>query len=326
MRVAINGFGRIGRLVFRIGIEKGIQFVAINDLVDIPALVYLLKYDSVYGRFKGQLEAGDGFIKVNGKKILIFSEKHPDKLPWKKLKVDCVVESTGIFRDYDKAALHLKAGAKRVLISATSNDPDIMVVYGINHRDIRKHDKIIALASCTTNCLVPIAKVLNDNFGISRGFMTTIHGYTSSQKIVDAPHKKIRRGRAAALNIIPTTSGATTATSKIIPELDGRLDGLAMRVPIAVGSVVDFVAELHTKVTREQINSIFKKAAEKQLKGILEYSEDELVSSDIIANTHSSIFDSLSTQVMGNMVKVISWYDNEYGYSHRVIDLLGYLK
>jgi len=201
-----------------------------------------------------------------------------------------------------------------------------MVVYGINHRDIRKHDKIIALASCTTNCLVPIAKVLNDNFGISRGFMTTIHGYTSSQKIVDAPHKKIRRGRAAALNIIPTTSGATTATSKIIPELDGRLDGLAMRVPIAVGSVVDFVAELHTKVTREQINSIFKKAAEKQLKGILEYSEDELVSSDIIANTHSSIFDSLSTQVMGNMVKVISWYDNEYGYSHRVIDLLGYLK
>lgn len=326
MNVAINGFGRIGRLVFKIGLEKGIKFVAINDLIDIPTLVYLLKYDSVYGRFKGSVEAGKNSIIVNGKKIMVFAEADPSKLPWGKLKVNYVIESTGRFKEYDKASLHLKAGAKRVLISAPSKDPDITVVYGVNHKDIKKHDKIISVASCTTNCLAPVAKVLNDNFGILRAFMTTIHGYTSSQKLVDLPDKKLRRGRAAAVNIIPTTTGATEATSKVIPELEGRMDGLSIRVPVVVGSIVDFVAELHQQVTKEEINLALKKASKGELKGVLAYTEDEIVSSDIIANSHSSIVDGLSTQVMGNLVKVLSWYDNEYGYSSRMVDVMKYLR
>jgi len=325
MRVAINGFGRIGRLVFKIGLQKGINFVAINDLIDIPTLVYLLKYDSVYGKFKGTIEAGTDHIKVNGKKILVFGQKEPDKLPWKKLKVDYVVECTGKFKEYELASLHLKAGAKRVLISAPSKDPDITVVYGVNHKKIKKHDKIISVASCTTNCLAPVVKVLNDEFGISRGFLTTVHGYTSSQKVVDLPDKKLRRGRAAAVNIIPTTTGATSATTKVIPELEGRLDGLAMRVPVIVGSIVDFVAELHHNTTVEEVNRVFKEASKGELKGVLDYTEEEIVSSDIIGNPNSSIVDGLSTQVMGNMVKVISWYDNEYGYSHRMVDVMRYL-
>jgi glyceraldehyde 3-phosphate dehydrogenase len=326
MRAAINGFGRIGRLVFKIGLEKGIKFVAINDLIDIPTLVYLLKYDSVYGNFKGEVEAGKDFIKVNGNKILVFAEKDPINLPWKKLKIDCVIESTGFFKEYEKASMHLKAGAKRVLISAPSKDPDKTVVYGVNHKELKKHDRIISVASCTTNCLAPVAKVLNDNFGILRGFMTTVHAYTSSQKIVDSPDKKLRRGRAGAVNIVPTTSGATTATEKVIPELTGRLDGLSIRVPVVVGSIVDFVAELHTDTTKEEINAVLKKASKGELKGILDYTEDEIVSSDIIGNSHSSIVDGLSTQAMGNLVKVLSWYDNEYGYSSRMVDLLKYLK
>jgi len=326
MNVAINGFGRIGRLVFKIGLEKGIKFVAINDLIDILTLVYLLKYDSVYGRFKGSVEAGKNSIIVNGKKIMVFAEADPSKLPWGKLKVNYVIESTGRFKEYDKASLHLKAGAKRVLISAPSKDPDITVVYGVNHKDIKKHDKIISVASCTTNCLAPVAKVLNDNFGILRAFMTTIHGYTSSQKLVDLPDKKLRRGRAAAVNIIPTTTGATEATSKVIPELEGRMDGLSIRVPVVVGSIVDFVAELHQQVTKEEINLALKKASKGELKGVLAYTEDEIVSSDIIANSHSSIVDGLSTQVMGNLVKVLSWYDNEYGYSSRMVDVMKYLR
>ncbi len=325
MKVAINGFGRIGRLVFKIGLEKGIKFVAINDLIDIPTLVYLLKYDTVYGNFDGEVEAGTDHIKVNGKKITVFGEPDPSKLPWKKLGVDYIIESTGRFKEYEKASLHLKAGAKRVLISAPSKDPDITVVYGVNHKEMKKHDKIISVASCTTNCLAPVAKVLNDEFGISRAFMTTVHGYTSTQNIVDGPHKKLRRGRAAAANIIPTTSGATEATSKVIPDLDGRMDGLALRVPVPVGSIVDLVAELHHKVTREEVNRVLKKASKGELKGVLDYTEDEIVSSDIIGNSHSSIVDGLSTQVMGNMVKVLSWYDNEYGYSNRMVDVLKYL-
>ncbi|MFH1327198.1 MAG: type I glyceraldehyde-3-phosphate dehydrogenase [archaeon] len=325
MRIAINGFGRIGRLVFKIAMQKGIQVVAINDLTDIKNLVYLLKYDSVYGPYNKVVEAGKDFIKVNGKKIIVFCEKNPKKLPWKELNIDYVVESTGIFRDYDKAALHLKAGAKRVLISAPSKDPDITVVYGVNHREIRKYHKIISVASCTTNCLAPVAKVLSQRFGILRGFMTTVHGYTSSQNIVDGPHKKVRRGRAGAINIVPTTSGATIATAKVLPELKGRLDGLAMRIPLAVGSIVDFVVELSERVSVEEVNDALKKAALGPLKGILYYSEDELVSSDIIGNSHSSIVDGLSTQVLGNMIKILLWYDNEYGYSCRMVDIMRYL-
>jgi len=326
MKIAINGFGRIGRLVFKIGLSKGMNFVAINDLTTIPTLVYLLKYDSVYGKFKGSVEAGEDFIKVNGKKIKVFSEKDPRKLPWKKLGVGFVVESTGIFKDYSKASLHLKAGAKRVLISSPSNDPDFMVVYGVNHRDLRNHHKVISVASCTTNCLAPIAKVLNDNFGLNRGFMTTVHGYTSSQKIVDLPHKKLRRGRTAGVNIVPTTSGATTATAKVMPELSGRMNGLALRVPVPAGSIVDFVGELSTVVTKEQLNLAFKKAAQKgDLKGVLGYTQEEIVSTDILGESYSSIIDSLSTQVLGNMVKVLSWYDNEYGYSSRMVDVMNYL-
>lgn len=325
MRVAINGFGRIGRLVFKICLKKKINVVAINDLMDIKNMVYLLKYDSVYGSFGGEVVAGENYIKVNGKKISVFAEPDPIKLPWKKLGVDYVIESTGIFKDYDKASLHLKAGARRVLISAPSKDPDITVVYGVNHHKIKKHDKIISVASCTTNCLAPVAKVLNDEFGIIRAFMTTVHGYTGDQKIVDLPHKKFRRGRAGAMNIIPTTTGATDATAKVIPELTGRMNGLAMRVPVPVGSIVDFVCELHHSVTVQEVNSALKKAARGELKGVLEYSEDEIVSSDVIGNSHSSIVDSLSTQTMGNMIKVLSWYDNEFGYSNRMVDVMKYL-
>jgi glyceraldehyde-3-phosphate dehydrogenase type I len=326
LRVAINGFGRIGRLVFKIGLERGLKIVAINDLTDTKTLAYLLKYDTVYGPYDKKVEFGRDFIKIGGKKVMVFSEMNPEKLPWKDLGVDYVLESTGKFRDYDKASLHLKAGAKRVLISATSKDPDIMVVYGVNHKHIKKHDKVIAMASCTTNCLAPVAKVLNDRFGIKKGFMTTVHAYTTSQGLLDGPAKKIRRGRAAAHNIVPTTSGATSATCRILPVLEGKLDGLAFRVPILCGSIVDFVVELNKKASKEQINAAFEQAAKKQLKGVLEYTEDELVSSDIIQNPHSSVVDGLSTQVIGNTVKVLSWYDNEYGYSCRVIDLLKFLR
>ena len=325
MRVAINGFGRIGRLVFRIGIDKGINFVAINDLTEIDTLVYLLKHDSVYGKFKGKVEAGKDFIKVNGKKIMVFAEPDPSKLPWKKLGVDYVIESTGKFKEKEKASLHLKAGAKRVLISAPSKDPDITVVYGVNHKDLNKSHKIISVASCTTNCLAPVAKVLEDNFGIKRAFMTTVHGYTSTQSLVDGPNKKFRRGRAAAMNIVPTSSGATTATAEAIPQLKGKMDGLAFRVPIVVGSVVDFTAELNKTVTKEEVNAVLKKASLSTMKGVLDYSEDELVSTDVIGDSHSSVVDGLLTQTIGNLVKVFSWYDNEYGYSSRMIDVLKWL-
>jgi len=326
MRVAINGFGRIGRAIFKIGLEKGVNFVAINDLTDPKTLAYLLQRDTAYGAYDKKVEAGKDFIKINGKKIPIFSEKDPSKLPWGRLKVDVVLESTGIFKDHEKASMHITAGAKKVLISAPSKDPDITVVVGVNEDKIKKNHKIISVASCTTNCLAPVAKVLNDKFGIKRGFMTTIHGYTASQNLMDAPHKKLRRGRAAAQNIVPTTSGATTATSTVIPELKGKLDGLAMRVPVICGSIVDFVVELNKKVSAEQVNLALKTAAKGKMKGVLDYSEEELVSSDIIQNSHSSIVDGLSTQVMGNLVKVLSWYDNEWGYSSRMIDMLKFVK
>jgi len=324
MRVAINGLGRIGRLVLKIGLERGINFVAVNDLTDAKTLAYLLKYDSVYGNYNKKVEVGKGFLKINGKKISVFSEANPEKLPWKKLKADVVIESTGVFEN--EGYKHLKAGAKKVIISATAKNCDATIILGVNHNKLNKRNRVISMASCTTNCLAPVAKVLQDSFGIKKGFMTTVHAYTPNQKILDTPHKKLRRGRAGAVNIIPTTSGATTATCKVIPELKGKIDGLAFRVPVACGSVVDFVAELNKKVNGNQVNAALKKAANGKLKGILKYSEDELVSSDIIRNPHSSIIDGLSTIVIGNTVKVLAWYDNEYGYSCRMIDMLKILK
>lgn len=325
MKVAINGFGRIGRLVFKIGLERGINFVAINDLASVDSLVYLLKYDSVYGRFEGKVEGGKDFIKVNGKKIMVYAEKEPEKLPWKKLGVDVVVESTGLFEE--EGEKHIEAGAKKVIISAPSKKCDVTIVPGVNLGDLKKTHKVVSMGSCTTNCLAPIVKVLEDEFGIKKGFMTTVHAYTNDQRILDVPHKKLRRGRAAAVNMIPTTSGATISVAETVPSLKGKMDGLAIRVPIAVGSIVDFVAELKRDVTKEEVNRALKKYAEGKMKGILKYSEDELVSSDVIKDPHSSVVDGLSTQVVGgNMVKVLSWYDNEYGYSSRMVDLLKWMK
>lgn len=321
MKAAINGLGRIGRQVLKICLEKGIDVVAVNDLCDVKTIAYLLKYDSVYGNYDKKVEAGNGFLKIGNNKIKVFQETEPEKLPWKKLGVDIVIESTGFFED--EAYKHLKAGAKKVIISAPSKKCDVTIVLGVNEEDLKKSDKIISMGSCTTNCLAPVAKVLQDNFGIVKGFMTTVHAYTNDQKILDVPHEKFRRGRGAAVNIIPTTSGATTSVEKVIPELKNKMDGLALRVPVACGSIVDFVAELKKPTTKEQINNAFKKAASGKMKGILQYTEDEIVSSDIIKNPHTSIVDGLSTQLIDyNFVKVLAWYDNEYAYSCKVVDLI----
>jgi glyceraldehyde 3-phosphate dehydrogenase len=324
VRVAINGFGRIGRMVFRAGFNKeGIEFVAFNDLTDTKTLAHLLKYDSVHGKFDGEVSYDDKNLIVNGKPIRVFAERDPENLPWKDLNIDVVVESTGFFRKRDLAMKHINAGAKKVLISAPSPDADFDIVLGVNEHlyDKEKHH-IISNASCTTNCLAPIVKVLNDNFGVEKGFMTTVHAFTGDQRMVDAPHKDLRRARAGAVNITPTTTGAAVAVTKVIPELHGKLDGMAMRVPVPDGSITDFVAILKREVTVDEVNELFKNVSQHHLKGILEYVEDPIVSTDIIGNPHSSIFDSLSTKVMGNMVKVVSWYDNEWGYSNRMIDVI----
>jgi len=322
MKVAINGLGRIGRTVLKIGLEKGVNIVAVNDLTDSKTLAYLIKYDSVYGVYDKKIKIKNDFIEINNKKIKILKQENPENLPWKDLGVDVVVESTGIFKDREGAEKHLKAGAKKVLISAPAKNPDITIVPGVNDNKLKKEHKIISLASCTTNCLAPVIKVLNDSFGVKKGFMTTVHAYTGGQNIIDSPQKKLRRGRAGAINIVPTTSGATTAVAEVIPSLKGKLDGLALRVPVACGSIVDFVAELKKSVTKEQINKAFEKAANKKMKEILKYTEEELVSSDIIGDSHSSIVDGLSTQVNGNLIKVLAWYDNEYGYSCRMVDVI----
>ncbi len=324
MKVAINGLGRIGRLVLKIGLEKGTNIVAVNDLVDTKTLAYLIKYDSVYGNYDKKIEVGKDFLKINNKKIAVFQETAPEKLPWKKLGVDVVIESTGFFED--EGYKHLKAGAKKVIISAPSKKCDVTIVPGVNENMLKSEHKIISMGSCTTNCLAPVAKVLQDSFGIKKAFMTTIHAYTNDQKILDVPHKKLRRGRAAAINMIPTSSGATISVAEALPSLKGKMDGLAIRVPIACGSIVDFVAELNKETTKEQVNDTLKRAAAGKLKGILQYTEDDIVSSDIIRNPNSSIVDGLSTMAMGNIVKVLSWYDNEYGYSNRMIDLLKIIK
>lgn len=323
VKVAINGFGRIGRLVLRSGIDnKNVEFVAINDLGEINTLAHLFKYDSIHGVFEGEVRIEGSSLNINGKEIKILNEKDPEKLPWKDLGVDIVIESTGVFRKKADAEKHLKAGAKAVIISAPAKDEMPTYVMGANADKASMNDKVMSLASCTTNCLVPVAKVLNDKFGIKKGFMTTVHAYTNDQRILDLPHKDLRRARAAALNIIPTSTGAAKATGLALPELKGKLDGIAMRVPVADGSIVDLVVELEKEASIEEINKAMKEAAESNLKGILQYTEDEIVSSDVIGNKHSSIFDAKQTMVIGNMAKVCSWYDNEAGYAQRLVDFV----
>lgn len=327
IKTAINGFGRIGRLTLKAALNhETIEIVAVNDLTDSVTLAHLLKYDSVHGKFPGTVSAEGEYIVVNGKKIRVYSERDPANLPWKELGIDVVVEATGVFRDREKISKHLQAGAGKVVLcvpSKSASDVDATVVLGVNDYDIKPEHKIYSNASCTTNCLAPFAKVLNDSFGIKRGLMNTIHAYTNDQIILDAPHKDLRRARAAAMSIIPTTTGAAKAVGLVIPALKGKLDGFAMRVPTPDGSAVDLTVELEKNVTKEEINEAIKKAAEGPLKGIIEYCTDPVVSTDIIGNTHSSVFDSLLTQVIdGNFVKVVSWYDNEYGYANRVVDLI----
>ena len=326
VKIAINGFGRIGRISFRnIQRKETLEVVAINDLTDAATLAHLLKYDSVHGRFKGEVYADGDYLVVNGKRIRVYAEKDPENLPWKDLGIDIVIESTGIFRNKEKMGKHIKAGAKKVILTVPADKPedvDATVVLGVNDEILTKEMTCISNASCTTNCLAPVAKVLHEKFGVVRGIMNTIHSYTNDQQILDLPHKDLRRARAAAVSIIPTSTGAAKAVGLVIPELKGKLDGLSMRVPTPDGSVVDLTVELSKTVTKEEINAAMKEAAEGKLKGILEYTEDPIVSCDIIGNPYSSIFDSKLTMVMeGNMVKVVSWYDNENGYSNRVCDL-----
>jgi glyceraldehyde 3-phosphate dehydrogenase len=321
MRVAINGFGRIGRAIFRRALDKGVNVVAINDLASPEDLAYLLRYDSVYGPYGKKVEAGNGFIKVGGKKIVVISKENPADIPWGDLGVDVVVESTGFFTSRDGASKHLLAGAKRVLISASAKDVDYTVVLGVNERGLKKSHKIISNASCTTNCLAPVVKVLDDAFGLKKGYLTTVHAYTTDQAILDSSHRKVRRGRAAGVNLIPTTSGAATAVMDVIPKLKGKIDGMAIRSPVACGSISDFVCTLNKSVTADEVNAAFRRAA-KKMKGILDYSEEELVSTDIVGNSASAIFDSKLTRANGNLVKVLAWYDNEYGYSCRMVDLI----
>ena len=333
VKVGINGFGRIGRLVLRDMAARTNEFdvVAINDLSDPPTLRQLLRYDTVHGRFKGTVEAAGDALVINGKTIKVLSERAPARLPWAKLGVEVALESTGVFtkRSGEKGGYgdHLTAGARKVILSAPAkDDPDITVVLGVNDDQLSPQHQTISNASCTTNCLAPVAKVLHDSFGIVEGLMTTVHAYTNDQRIADFVHRDPRRARAAAMNIIPTTTGAARAVGKVYPALEGKLNGFALRVPVADGSAVDLVATLNKSVTTGEVNGAFKAAAEGKLKGILEYSEDPLVSSDIVGNPHSSILDALSTMTMpaegGKMVKVVSWYDNEWGYAVRTSDLI----
>ncbi len=325
-KIAINGFGRIGRMSFRAMLaHPELDIVAINDLTSPETLAYLFKYDSVHENFDGDVHADGDCIVVNGKKVKIYAERDPQNLPWGELGVDIVIESTGLFKKREQMMKHINAGAKKVILTVPAgkaDDVDATIVMGVNDNVLTKEMQLVSNASCTTNCLAPVAKALNDKFGIKRGLMNTIHSYTNDQKILDQPHSDLRRARAAAVSIIPTSSGAAKAVGLVIPELKGKLDGFAMRVPTPDGSVVDLTAEMNCTVTKEEINAAIKEAAEGSMKGVLQYVDEPIVSVDIIDNTHSSIFDSLLTQVMdGNFVKVVSWYDNEKGYSTRVADL-----
>lgn len=328
VKVAINGFGRIGRLFFRASFNQpGMDIVAINDLTDPKTLAHLLKYDSVHGKYDKNISYTDNSIIVDGKTIRIFAEKDPAVLPWKDLGVEYVAECTGIFRSKDAAGKHIAAGAKKVVISAPAKGDVPTFVMGVNEEKYNKDtDHVVSNASCTTNCLAPVAKIINDNFTIKRGLMTTIHSYTNDQRILDLPHEDLRRARAAAMSMIPTTTGAAKAVGLVLPELKGKLDGLAVRVPTPNVSLVDLVVEVEKNTSKEEINKLMKEAAEGPLKGILEYCDEPLVSTDFIGNTNSSIFDSDNTSVMnGNMVKIFSWYDNECGYSNRLKDLILYM-
>lgn len=328
VKIAINGFGRIGRNVFKILLDKnlGIECVAINDLTDPKTLAHLLKYDSIHGKFKGTVSAKEDAIVVNGKEIKIYALRDPKTLPWKDLGIDVVIESTGVFTSAEgpKGGYldHIQAGAKKVILTVPAKDDIKTIVLGVNNKDYDPSVKAWSNASCTTNCLAPVAKVLQEKFGIVKGLMTTVHSYTNDQNILDLPHKDLRRARAGALSIIPTTTGAAKAVALVIPALKGKMDGMAMRVPTPDGSVVDLVVELEKPATKEDINAAMKQAAEGELKGILEYTEDPIVSCDVIGNPASSVFDAKSTMVIGNTAKVISWYDNEIGYSNRVVDLI----
>lgn len=322
-RIAINGFGRIGRLTFRNLIQqKGIEVVAINDLTDNATLAHLLKYDTAQGKFGGRVSSTSKSITVNGNRIVATSIRNPEELPWKELAIDVVLECTGIFRTSDQAGMHITAGAKKVIISAPAKSDDIKtIVLGVNEKDLRKRDKVISNASCTTNCLAPIVKILDQKWGLKMGSMTTTHGYTADQRLQDAPHRDLRRARAASQNIVPTTTGAAIALSKVYSPAKNKLMAMAMRVPVISGSLIELNVILKKKTTKEEINKVYKTAASKALKGIIEYTDDPIVSSDIIGNAHSSIFDSQLTDVKGNMVKIVAWYDNEAGYSARLSDL-----
>ena len=324
-RIAINGFGRIGRMVFRKAIlDEGLDIVAINASYPATTLAHLLKYDTIHGKFDGEIEVEDDALVVNGRRVQLINNRDPKQLPWKELNIDIVVEATGKFNERDKAALHLEAGAKRVILSAPGKNEDVTIVMGVNEEalDIDKH-LVISNASCTTNCLGPVAKVLNDKFGIDNGLMTTIHSYTNDQNNIDNPHKDLRRARACGASIIPTTTGAAKALSLVLPELKGKLHGMALRVPTPDVSLVDLVVDLNRDVTAEEINNAFIEASENELKGIIEYTNEPLVSVDFTTNSHSAIIDGLSTMVINNRkVKVLAWYDNEWGYSNRVVDLV----
>ncbi len=327
LKVAINGFGRIGRMVFRAGLNNAdIEFVAVNDLTDPPTLAHLLKYDSVHGILGADISHTDHSLIVNGKEIEIYTEKDPARLPWNDIGVETVFECTGLFRERDKAADHLEAGARKVIISAPAKGPDITVVMGVNHHeyDPERHH-IVSNASCTTNCLAPPCKVLLDHFGIEKGLMTTTHSYTGDQRLLDFPHRDLRRARAAALSMIPTTTGAAKAVSLVLPQLEGKLNGMAIRVPTPNVSVVDLVVQLGKSATVDEINSAFKEASETSLKGILAYSNEPLVSTDFNGTSVSSTIDGLCTMVVGDMAKILAWYDNEFGYSSRMIDLALYM-
>jgi glyceraldehyde 3-phosphate dehydrogenase len=326
LRIGINGFGRIGRLVVRAAVERGapLEFVAVNDITDAPTLAHLLRYDSVHRTWPRAGRAIDGQLTVDGRKIKVLSEKEPAKLPWKALGAEIVLEATGRFTDRAGGALHLGAGARGVLISAPAKGADLTFVFGVNDRlfDPAKH-QVVSIGSCTTNCLAPVAKVIHDSFGIEHGFMTTIHAYTNDQRILDLPHSDLRRARAAAVNLIPTSTGAAKAIGEVLPEVKGRLDGISVRAPVMDGSLVDLVCRVSRTATKDAINAAMKAAAAGPMKGILEYCEDPMVSSDVIGNPHSAVFDALSTNVLdGSLVKVLAWYDNEWGFSNRVVDAL----
>ena len=321
-RIAINGFGRIGRLAFRQLVSRpSFEVVAINDLTDVETLAHLLKYDSIHGLFPGEVSVSNGNLVVNGKEIQISAERNPAELPWAANSVDLVVESTGVFADAEKASAHLTAGASKVIISAPAKGDLKTIVLGVNDGILTDEDRIVSNASCTTNCLAPMAKVLNDTFGLETGYITTIHAYTADQRLQDAPHKDLRRARAAALSMIPTSTGAAKAVGLVLPELAGKLDGMAVRVPTPTGSVTDLTATLKTNATVQEVNAALKAAAEAPMKGILQYCEDPIVSVDIVGNTHSCIVDAALTKCTGNLVKVFGWYDNEAGYATRVVDL-----